>query len=219
MTAPTIRLLFDADILIKLSVLDCFKDAIEALGFKQAECATMRSMTRSAGVDNQVVREERAGVGKPARRLFTTLRAIPTIDSMSETERQLAVRIIAAAQSSQLYVDGGEALLFSVSISRGLPYVTTGDKKAIMSLPQLSEAVAEIAQLKGLLMPLEFLLMKLLEKHGFSRLEPRLTTGRACDVGVSKMLEEAAGDGAAFEALVRTKLAMTSRRAPGYLCP
>ena len=72
----------------------------------------MRSMTRSAGVDNQVVRERRAGgAGKPARRLFKTLSTIPTIDKMTEPEKFLAAAISAAAQKHGLAFDGGEALL------------------------------------------------------------------------------------------------------------
>ena len=213
------RLLFDADILIKLSVLDCFQDAVSALGFRLSECATMRSMTRSAGVDNPVIREGRAGKGKPARRLFTTLQAIPTIDSMTEQEKLLAARIVDAALQLQLAVDGGEALLFSVSICRGLPYVTTGDKKAIFSLPQLTGNVPEIAQLKGLLLPFEYLLLALLAKLGFEALAPRLAAGCACDQGLAIILERSAGDAAAFESLLQGKLAVASKRAPGYLRP
>ena len=81
------RLLLDADVLIKLSVLDCFSECITALGFQIADCATMRSMTRSAGLDNPVVREQRAGgSGKPARRLFRTLSTIRTFDMMTEAD-------------------------------------------------------------------------------------------------------------------------------------
>lgn len=217
MSAATPRLLLDADILVKLSVLDCFADAIAALGLKVTECATMRSMTRSAGVDNQIVREKRAGVGKPARRLFATLRAVPTIDVMTAQEKALSARIVAAALEHQLPVDGGEALLFSVSICRCLPYVTTGDKKAIFSLPQLATTVPEIAQLKGLLLPLEYLLLKLLEKHDFATLLPRLTAGCSCDMGLSVLLECAGGDAAAFEAALTEKVRAASQRALGYL--
>ena len=219
MSVAAPRLLFDADILIKLSVLDCFADAIAALGFRLSECATMRSMTRSAGVDNQAIREQRAGLGKPARRLFTTLRAIPTIDKMTDEEKLLSTRIAAAALKYQLAVDGGEALLFSVSICRGLPYVTTGDKKAIFSLPQLAQSVPEVAQLQGLLLPFEYLLLALLDKVGYAALEPRLAAGCGCDQGLAVMLDRAAGDSAALYTALCEKLAAASKRAPRYVRP
>ena len=141
------RLLLDADVLIKLSVLDCFSECITALGFKLGDCATMRSMTRSAGLDSQVVREQRAGgPGKPARRLFKTLLTIPTIDKMTDSEKLLSAAISTAAQKHGLAFDGGEAMLASIAIRRGLPFVTTGDKKAIASLPVLAQHVIEVAQ-------------------------------------------------------------------------
>lgn len=212
------RLLLDADILIKLSVLDCFIECIAALGFKLAECATMRSMTRSAGVDNQVVREQRAGgPGRPARRLFKTLSTIPTIDKMTEPERLLAAAIGVAAQKHGLAFDGGEALLVSVAIHRGLPFVTTGDKKAIGSLPVLAQHVDEMSRLRGRILPLEYLLLKAIQSIGLTALHARIDAGKGCDASVFHVVAEAGADQARFEAALQRKLQVVHEKAPGFV--
>lgn len=217
-TASPYRLLFDADVLIKLSVLDCFNECIAALGYKIAECATMRSMTRSAGIDNQVIREQRAGgPGKPARRLFKTLSAIPTIDKMTEPEKFLAAAIGAASQKHGLAFDGGEALLVSVAIHRGLPYVTTGDKKAIRSLFTLAQHVGEVARLHGRLLPLEYLLLKAIQAHGLATLYARINAGKGCDSAIFGIVETAGGDQSSFEAALVHKLNAIRSKALGFV--
>lgn len=216
--ASPYRLLLDADVLIKLSVLDCFSECITALGYTLAQCATMRSMTRSAGVDNQVVRERRAGgPGKPARRLFKTLSAIPTIDKMTDAEKLLSATITAAAQTHGLAFDGGEAMLASVAIHRGLPFVTTGDKKAISSLPILALHVAEVVQLRGRLLPLEYLLLKAIQSMGLAALHARIDAGKGCDAAVFHVVEEAGSDQSAFEGALVRKLREVQSRAPGFI--
>ena len=216
--ASPYRLLLDADVLIKLSVLDCFSECITALGYTLPECATMRSMTRSAGVDNQVVRERRAGGhGKPARRLFKTLSTIPTIDKMTDAEKLLSAAISAAAQTHGLAFDGGEAMLASVAIHRGLPFVTTGDKKAIASLPVLAHHVAEVAQLRGRLLPLEYLLLKAIQSLGLAALHARILAGKGCDAAVFHVVEEAGSNQPAFEEALVRKLRSVQARAPGFV--
>jgi hypothetical protein len=212
------RLLLDADVLIKLSVLGCFSECIAALGFKLAECATMRSMTRSAGLDNQVVREQRAGgPGKPARRLFKTLSTIPTIDKMTDAEKLLSAAINAAAQKHGLAFDGGEAMLASVAIHRGLPFVTTGDKKAIGSLPVLAQHVVEVTQLRGRLLPLEYLLLKAIQSVGLAALHARIDEGKGCDASVFHVITEAGTDQHAVEEALLHKLRAAQAKAPGFV--
>ena len=217
-TASPCLLLFDADVLIKLSVLDCFSECVVALGYKISDCATMRSMTRSAGVDNQVIREQRAGgPGKPARRLFKTLSSIPTIDKMTEPEKLLAAAIGAASQKHGLAFDGGEAMLLSIAIHRGLPYVTTGDKKAIGSLPTLAQHVSELAQLHGRLLPLEYLLLKAIQANGLGVLFPRIDAGKGCDFAVCGIVEAVGLDQPSFESALLCKLMAIQKKAPGFV--
>lgn len=216
--ASPYRLLFDADVLIKLSVLDCFSECIAALGFKLTDCATMRSMTLSAGLDKQVVREQRAGgPGKPARRLFKTLSTIPTIDKMTDSEKHLSAAMTAVALKHGLAFDAGEAMLASVSIHRGLPFVTTGDKKAVACLPVLAQHIVEVAHLKGRLLPLEYLLLRAVQSLGLAALHARIDAGKGCDFSVSHVITEAGTDQPAFEAALIHKLRGVHAKAPGFV--
>jgi hypothetical protein len=218
MTSSTgVRLLVDADVLIKLSVLDCFSESIQALGYSLGDCATLKSMTFSAGLNSKAVRERKAGAGAPAQRLLKTLKSIPTLDKISKDERDLAAEIGRASQLHGLAVDGGEAILMSLSVHRGLPYITTGDKKAIRSLPVLCAHVSPVSQLKGKLMPLEYVLLRMVRQVGFAALATRLAAGAGCDTAVRKILAGAGKNQGLFEAGLEAKLATLRQQAPGFI--
>lgn len=212
-----IRLLFDADILIKLSIFDCFTDCVEVSGFKVSECATMKSMTRSAGIDDPSIRDLKAGPGKPARRLFNTLRSIPTIDKMSQAEKELAAEINIVSQREGLQVDGGEALLISVSVHRQIPYLTTGDKKAVRSLPKLTQRIGAIADMKGRIIPLELLLLRLIQARGIGAVFDRLDAGKDRERTIANVIAEAGRDQSLFEAELMRCVASLQRNAPGFI--
>lgn len=213
----TPRALLDADVLIKLSVLDCFRDCIAALGLTVPDCATLLSMTKSAGISNPVVRDRRSGGGKASRRLFRTLSAIPTIDKLMAEEQVLAAKLTRASLDNGVFVDGGEAILFSISINRGIPMVTTGDKKAVKSLPPLQRAVPEISAMEKRIIPFERLLLRLVAAHGFANLSGRLEAGKACDGALSDALREAAGDQGRFCAALENRLAVLAKSAAFFL--
>lgn len=216
--SSSIRLLFDADILIKLAIFDCFVECIEVSGLELSECATMRSMTRSAGVDHPVVRDQKAGVGKPSRRLFAVLKAIGTIDKMDESERALAAEINATSQQLGLQVDGGEALLISVSVHRCIPYLSTGDKKAVRCLPVLAERIHALGNMRGRIIPLELLLLRLVRAKGVAAIFERLEVGKDREGAIAALIADAGCDQAAFEAGLMKYLAQLEMLAPGFVC-
>lgn len=201
-----LKLLLDADILIKLAVLDCFDHGIAALGLGLSDVATMRSMTRSAGVENAQIRLQRAGSPKAARRLFVVLKAVPSIDTMSPAEKLLAASIVATGVRLGLAVDGGEALLMAIALSRKLPLVATGDKRAIKSLPALAAELPVVAQLAGLVIPLELVLLKALQLHGLAALHQKLLDGAGCDTAVQHVLQAAGSSQAALESQLTTRI-------------
>lgn len=211
------RLLVDADVLIKLSVLDCFLECIRVLGYALGDCATLKSMTFSAGLNNRAVRERKAGVGAPGQRLLKTLQTVPTLDILSGTERALSAQIGQVSQRCGLSIDGGEALLVSICIERGLPYLTTGDKKAIRSLPALSRQLPITSKLRGRLMPLEYLLLRLIRKEGLPPLYSRLVAGMSCDATVRNILLAAGQSQSLFEAGLESKLGSLRQDAPGFI--
>lgn len=217
MTARQPSALVDADILIKLSILDVFADCLSAIGLKVAECATIESMRYSAGLHKQHVRERKAGVGAPAARLLATLRTISGISSISPDEQRLSTAIVAHSNRLGLAIDPGEAIIISVCVRRQIPYVTTGDKKAIRSLPDLERAVAEVANIKGKLIPFEYLLQQLVLKKGYATVHAKLVAGQHCDTGLRNALKAAGVDGDRFLARLETKLGELRKEAPGYV--
>lgn len=214
----TPKLLVDADILTKLSAFDCLDECLASVGYKVEECATLRSMAFSAGIYRPNVRKRRVGGSEVAAdRLLKTLTVVPMIDDLSDSEKGLAAAITAASQVLGLAFDGGEALLASVSIFRGLPYLSTGDKKAIRSLPALVQYIDQLRGLKGKLLPLEFLIMKAVERHGLVLLMDRLESGQACDGSIRKLLAQSKGNQANFLTGLTLSLELLNQSAPGFL--
>lgn len=217
MSAP--KLLFDADILIKLAVFDCFTLGLAALGFTLDEVATMRSMTRSAGVENGQVRLNRAGNVKAASRLFMVLKTVPCIDAMAVEEKELAGAIVTSSIQLGLAIDGGEALLMAIALNRKLPLIATGDKRAIRSLPALATALPAVNQLAGLLIPLELVLLKSLRHHGIAALLSRLHGGADCDASICNALKEAGDCQVALDAELAARIDALRADAPGFIAP
>ena len=217
MTSTSTRVIVDADILIKLSVLDVFEQCLHALGYRVDQCATMQSMKFSAGLTKPAVRERKAGAGLPAQRLLETLRRIPSLDPTTAAETALAAEMVRQSQRLGLAIDGGEAIVMSVCILRKLDYVTTGDKKAVRSLPLLEPAVPVIGELRQRVVPLECMLLRLLERVPYSSVRPRLDAGAYCDTAVRRALEQAGADGRLFVQLLTDKAKQLASQAPRFL--
>jgi hypothetical protein len=211
------RVLVDADILIKLSVFDVFAECLTALGFKVSDCATMQSMKFSAGLNKPQVRDRKAGVGAPSARLLATLQAIPSLDNPTIEEQQLSAQVVRQSQALGLAIDAGEAIVMSVCVLRQLPYVTTGDKKAVRSLPHLEPHIQVLAKLKGRIVPLEYLLLRLVQHNGFAAVRSKLVAGAYCDMAVSRALQASGTSAALFERAMESKLAQLQSEAPGYV--
>ena len=211
------KILVDADILIKLSVLDCFEDSFGAIGLQIAETATLHSMTLSAGVRNAGVRMRKARSGAGASRLLSTLTTIPTIDRLDQVELQLSASLIKASQQLGLAVDGGEAILVSICIHRNISLLTTGDKRAIRSLPLISRCVPQVASLGSKVIPLEGLLLKLTQKVGLATLLTRFNANSGCDGALEHALMIADGDQVVFEHELKRRLSTLRRTAGNYL--
>jgi hypothetical protein len=105
----------------------------------------------------------------------------------------------------------------SVCVLRQLPYVTTGDKKAVRSLPHLEPHIQVLAKLKGRIVPLEYLLLRLVQHNGFAAVRSKLVAGAYCDMAVSRALQASGTSAALFERAMESKLAQLQSEAPGYV--
>lgn len=209
--------LVDADILIKLAVFDCFTECLRTLGYSIEHCVTLQSMAFSAGLRKRAVREKKAGSGQAAERLLKLLQAIPTIDKLTPDEQGLAAVIGQQSQLLNLSIDGGEAMLLSIAVHRGLPYLVTGDKRAVRSLPRLANVVASIQELRKRVVCLERLLLNLVRDKTFNALEARLIAGAHCDKAVSEALVEANSKPELFMKCLEFRIGLLCAAAPGFL--
>lgn len=64
-------------------------------------------------------------------------------------EQEMAALFEATAQTMALNLDAGESQLVAILVSRSLPWLVTGDKRAIASLEKLVDADARLAVIVG----------------------------------------------------------------------
>ena len=80
----------------------------------------------------------------------------------SSDEQELAATLEANAQRLSLSLDAGESQLVSILVSRVLPWLATGDKRAIAALEKLLDDDAQLANLAGKIRCLEQLIKQML---------------------------------------------------------
>jgi hypothetical protein len=76
----------------------------------------------------------------------------------STQEQQMAAFLEAAAQEKALNLDAGESQLVAILVTRCLPCMVTGDKRAIASLEDLLDSDARLAAMSGKIRCLEQLI-------------------------------------------------------------
>lgn len=217
MNSSAIDVVVDADIVIKLSVLDLFSEALAAIGTSPSRCGMLRSMKFSAGVSRSSIRVRKAGQGAAADRLLSSLNILSTLSEPTTSEAHCAAALVLASQSLGLSVDGGEALLFAVSLSRNISFLTTGDKKAVRSLAEIEKHIPSVSEMRGRIIAFEHLTYASIRRFGFQQLSARLHTGAHCDKGLQNDLHHAQSDEAALTACLARRWQELNDAAPGFL--
>lgn len=88
---------------------------------------------------------ERAHLRKdPAEALAHLDRVLARAERLepSEQELELAVELERAGQLAGLALEGGESMLCAITLLRGVPWLHTGDKRAIKSIEALADSLA-----------------------------------------------------------------------------
>lgn len=208
--------IIDADVIIKLSVLDLFWECLKSVSAENEDIATLESIRISCGLRNSHVRLKKTGDPDAAARLLMHLRALSSIDRLTRNEEATAAEIVAAAIAARLPVDAGEATLMSVAIHRDIPFVTTGDLRAIKSLQALVSRAPILTRLTGRVVCLEELLCRAIDAHPIEMILPRLAAGRLCDDWLKQAMT---GEITAKSLLIaiNERLILLRRAAPGFL--
>lgn len=83
-------------------------------------------------------------------------------------EARLASRLESRAQMLALNLDVGESQLVAILVLRAVPFLLTGDKRAITSMESLLDVEAEVAPLLGRVKCLEQLVRGIVDRDGTS---------------------------------------------------
>jgi hypothetical protein len=92
---------------------------------------------------------------------FSFLAGTEALEPSSE-EQELAAALEANAQKLSFSLDAGESQLVAILVSRVLPWLATGDKRAIAALEKLLDTDARLANLAGKIRCLEQLVKQML---------------------------------------------------------
>lgn len=128
------------------------------------------------------------------RKLFNQNGAAELFDSLLEQvieieptkdEQLFAAELEYQAQVRQIALDSGESLLISVLISRQVPVLLTGDKKAVIALEQLLDEDPRLNPIIGKVLCLEQLLLSLLKDGDYIEVQNAICAASAADKAIS----------------------------------
>lgn len=101
-----------------------------------------------------------------------------------EYERRLAASLESHAQRLALNLDAGESQLVAILLHRTLPFLATGDKRAIASLERLIDVDSQFAAVTGRVLCLEQVVLRLVSSLG----EATLRIAICSEPGVDKTM-------------------------------
>lgn len=103
----------------------------------------------------------------------------------SPEEQVLAAELEAGAQARALNLDTGESQLAAILISRGVPYLVTGDKRAIRALEELVDALPALRAATGRLQCLEQCVWRLIGQRDDSAIREAICSEPIVDKALS----------------------------------
>jgi hypothetical protein len=112
--------------------------------------------------------------------LVTAQQLEPSADEVS-----LATAIEEAAALAALPFDAGESQLCAIAIKRGVPFVVSGDKRAISAAERIGLAVAEMTALANRLLCLEQAILALIDRVGHARVRSAVCAEPAVDKAIT----------------------------------
>ena len=122
--------------------------------------------------------KDRSGIQERLRGFFTQQEKLEPTDE----EEALAADLEFAAQTKNVDLDSGEALLVAIVLTRPIPQLATGDKRAIAALEELAGDVSKILELAGRVRCLEQLVEVIVDEANYEEIagyvcaEPTLDT-------------------------------------------
>ena len=192
-----LTLLVDNDIVIKLAKMDCMDDALASIDRKVTELGSLGFMLRYMGKASEAKRLQLAGDRAAADRLNAVLQQIEAIEP-TQTQQQRAALILQQALLAELDLDAGEVGLMAVGVDLAEVELATGDKRALRSLPKISQMEGSLLALKKRMICLEQIVRKLCDRFGVQRIRRAVAASPKADEVVSGVYARFGSDGGAF---------------------
>jgi len=138
--------LVDNDVAIKGSCYDALAELVQQLGGPRSAgvLGTARFVVRRQLERNPAIHNRAAASVRWAAFLTDASELEPT-----GSEVDLATTIEEAAANAGLALDGGESQLCAIAISRAVPLLLTGDKRAIEAAELLTAQVSQLSELSN----------------------------------------------------------------------
>jgi len=117
-------------------------------------------------------------------KLVQFLQASDLLEPTAE-ELRLAAELERSAQDSGLPLDVGESQICAVAIIRAVPFVATGDKRAIKALEKLFDYHVELSYLANRVFCLEQLVLRALSPESVGPLRTAICSAEKLDITLS----------------------------------
>ena len=214
----TVTVLVDNDVVIKLSKMDVYVDALAAIGVSPSQVGSLRPMLRYMGRAEASRRDALTANAAESNRLNAALQSIVELE-MTVEEAAHAARLMGEVLSAGLDIQGGELALCVVAVTRGGLDLCTGDKRALKDLPALEALWAALAALRGRCICLEQLFEWLCAKRGLSRIRSAVTTSPRADETIAFVYDQVASkrDSAFIQGMQLVTQDRVGQHAPGWL--
>lgn len=170
----------DNDVVLKLARYRLLGDAARGQAGPTGVLAAARFVVASR-IRRDVVAERQEG-------LLADLQAYlahAEILEPSDVELRLALSLEDAAVSRGLPLDVGESQLFAIAVTRGVPELRTGDKRAAEALEELARAGLLPPGHEHLIVCFEQVMLGLLRTLGLETCRPRVCSDQAADRAVT----------------------------------
>lgn len=164
--------LCDNDILHKLSACRLFDQAISALGLAPQQAMVLPT---ARYVFDQ--RKDKATKKFGAEVLLEIQRVLACSAELNWTPPGPEQQVLADVPG----IDTGEAILFLAAAAHDGYVLATGDKRSLRALTERAECSGVLAGLKGRVVCLEQLVLRLIDVLGFEEVRSRIVPALSCD--------------------------------------
>jgi hypothetical protein len=172
------KALIDNDILVKGACYRLLEEIVNSIP-GDGHCGVLGAA--KFVVPHYIKRQKLAGDVDAAEMCFSLFLASNEALEPSSDERELAATLEANAQQLALSLDPGESQLISILVSRVLPWLATGDKRAIAALEKLLDTDARLANLAGKIRCLEQLVKQILANGDYAVVRNAICSEAAVD--------------------------------------